>query len=177
MERTPPLQMAKKLARQLRSQRPDYSYLKQVFSHTRKLLNVSQDNTSKRLPQLLTDEELAAFYDAVFSTRNPTHMVMIKLLIFTGIRNAELAKIRLADVDLPALMIRIERGKGKKDRLVPIPLFFRGELAVYIESQTNKKATYLFESNRKKPASNGFCVFGGFPARDAAMSRFTSQFW
>ena len=80
-------------------------------------------------------------------------MVMIKLLIFTGIRNAELAKIRLADVDLPALTIRIERGKGKKDRLVPIPLFFRGELAHYIESQTNKKATYLFESSWKKKYS------------------------
>ena len=153
MKRTPPLQMAKKFARQLRNQRPDYSYLKQVFSHTRRLLEVSRDNTTKRLPQLLTDAELAAFYDAVFSARKPTHMVMIKLLIFTGIRNAELAKIRLTDVDLSALQIRIERGKGKKDRLVPIPLFFRGELAVYIESQTKKKATSLFESNRLKPYS------------------------
>jgi integrase/recombinase XerD len=132
--------------------RIDY-YLKQVFSHTRRLLNVSQDNIPKRLPQLLTDAELAAFYDAVFSTRNPTHMVMIKLLIFTGIRNAELAKIRLTDVDLTDLMIRIERGKGKKDRFVPIPLSFRGELAHYIESQRKKKAVHLFESNRKKPDS------------------------
>ena len=30
-------------------------------------------------------------------------------------------------------------------------------------------------AENNKPASNGFCVYGGFPARDAAMSRFCSQ--
>ena len=107
----------------------------------------------KRLPEFLTDKELQAFYEAVFSASNRTHMVMIKLLIFTGVRNAELANIRLTDVDLQSLRIRIECGKGKKDRYVPIPKSFRGELAQYIENQRKKKETYLFESNRLKPYS------------------------
>jgi hypothetical protein len=29
-----------------------------------------------------------AFYDAVWQVRHPTHMVMVKLLIFMGLRNA-----------------------------------------------------------------------------------------
>lgn len=153
MERIPPTQMAKRLARQLRRQRPDYRYLKQVFFQTRKLLDVPVKPGEKRLPQLLTDSELKAFYEAVFKSRNLTHMVMMKLLIFTGVRNSELANIRICDVDLSGLTIRIEQGKGKKDRLVPIPCFFRGELAQYIETQTAKKAVYLFESNRLKPYS------------------------
>ena len=66
---------------------------------------------------------------------------------------AELANIRLTDVDLQSSQIRIEQGKGSKDRYVPIPKSFRGELAQYIESQRKKKATYLFESNRLKPYS------------------------
>jgi integrase/recombinase XerD len=153
MKRVPPKEMALKLARELRKQRPDYQYLKQVFFHLRRILEVTPEKGEKRLPFLLTDEELQAFYEAVFSTRNRTHMVMIKLLIFTGVRNAELASIRLTDVDLQALRIRIECGKGKKDRYVPVPASFRGELAQYIESQQERQSTYLFESNRLRPYS------------------------
>ena len=109
MERIPPMEMAKKIARQLRRQRPDYRYLSKVFQYTRQLLGVVPNKKEKRLPQLLTDEELAAFYQAVFSARNPTHVVMIKLLIFTGVRNRELAQIRLEDVDLDGLQIHIEQ--------------------------------------------------------------------
>jgi integrase/recombinase XerD len=153
MERIPPKEMAKKLANQLRPQRPDYHYLKHVFQQVRAILDVTPDSKQKRLPELLTDQELISFYDTVFRDRDRKHAVMIKLLIFTGVRNAELAKIRLADVDLDGLKIRIEQGKGSKDRYVLIPASFRGELMQYIENQKEKMATYLFESNRLKPYS------------------------
>jgi integrase/recombinase XerD len=153
MERIPPKEMAKKLVRQLRPQQPDYQYLKQVFQHIRIIMDVTPASVKKRLPELLTDQELVSFYDAVFRAHNRKHTAMIKLLIFTGVRNAELAMIRLTDIDLEGLRIRIEQGKGKKDRYVPIPVSFRGELMQYIESQKERKATYLFESNRLKPYS------------------------
>ena len=153
MKRIPPMQMAKRLTRQLRPQHPDYQYVKKVFFHVRRLLKLTPQRKQKSLPQLLTNEELIAFYETVFAARNRTHLVMIKLLIFTGIRNGELAKISLEDVDLQGLRIRIEQGKGKKDRYVPIPQSFRGELMQYISHQQEKKATSLFESNRCKPYS------------------------
>jgi len=114
---------------------------------------VAPQKKEKRLPELLTDDELISFYEEVWQGRHRTHMVMIKLLIFTGIRNRELASIQLKDVDLKSLRIRIEQGKGKKDRYVLIPTTFRGELTQYIEAAQNKKATYLFESNRLRPYS------------------------
>ena len=88
-----------------------------------------------------------------FRSNLPNTQVMIKLLIFTGVRNAELAGMRITDVDLENLRVRIEQGKGKKDRYVLIPASFRGELMQYIESQREKKAIYLFESNRLQPYS------------------------
>lgn len=145
---TPPKEMAKKLARALRPQHPDYQYLKKVFQHTRELLRVKPGKVEKRLPELLTDDELVSFYEAVWQARQPVHMVMIKLLIFTGVRNAELAGVRLKDVDVNGYQLRIEQGKGKKDRYVLFPKSFRGELAQYLESQREKGAAYLFESNR-----------------------------
>ena len=153
MERISPKEMAKQLARHLRPQRPDSPYLKKVFFYTRKRLEVTDLKKEKRLPQLLTDDELQSFYEVVFSANNRTHLIMMKLLIFTGIRNVELAHLRLTDVDFSELQIRIERGKGKKDRYVLIPTSFRGELWQYISTQREKGAVYLFESNRKKPYS------------------------
>jgi integrase/recombinase XerD len=145
--------MAIRLTRLLRPERPDYAYLKKVFQHTRALLAVHPVNPKKRLPELLTDRELMAFYEAVWQTRNPTHMVMVKLLIFTGLRNAELATVRVQDVDLDQRQIRIKQGKGGKDRSVLLPSSFRGELAQYLQGMQQRRAVYLFESNRLRPYS------------------------
>src|SRR5262245_2911549 len=70
-----PKKIAQRLARLLRPERPDYAYLKKAFQHTRTLLGVKPTKAKKRLPQLLTDQELIAFYEAVWKARNPKHMV------------------------------------------------------------------------------------------------------
>jgi integrase/recombinase XerD len=151
--RLPPKAMAKKLVRVLRSQRPDYHYLKKVFQHTRALLAVKPSHQPKRLPELLTDPELVAFYETIWRARQLSHLVMLKLLLFTGIRNAELVQLRLTDVDLQGCQVRIAQGKGQKDRYVLFPTSFRGELAQYMERQRTQGVQYLFESNRHRPYS------------------------
>lgn len=147
-ERIAPKEMAKKLVKLLRPNRPDYLYLKQVFKHTRQMLEVNVEKSRKRLPELLIDSELIAFYEAVWNARNTSHLVMIKLLIYTGIRNAELTNVQIKDVDLTNCTVRIEQGKGKKDRYVLFPMSFRGELAQYVEKHKRGGAKFLFESNR-----------------------------
>jgi integrase/recombinase XerD len=152
-ERIPPKAMAKKLMRVLRPHHPDYHYLKKVFQHTRELLEIGPVPQPKRLPELLTETELKAFYEAIWNAHQFTHAVMLKLLLFTGIRNAELVHLRLIDVDLQVCQLRITQGKGHKDRYVLFPTSFRGELAQYMERQQARDATYLFESNRHRPYS------------------------
>ena len=146
--RVSPKTMAKKLVRVLRPHHPDYHYLKKVFQHTRALLDVGAAPAAKRLPALLTDAELVAFYNAIWQARQLTHAVMLKLLLFTGMRNAELVHLRPTDIDLQTCQVRISQGKGDKDRSVLFPSSFRGELAQYLERQQQRGATYLFESNR-----------------------------
>ncbi len=151
-ERIPPKKMASKIAKLLKRHRVDYLYVKKVFQHVREILDVhTRRRRPRALPELLTDDELTRFYEAVWNAADPTHMVMIKLLIFTGMRNAELANVTLRSVDLKAMKIRIESGKGDRDRYVPIPPAFRGELAQYMATRRANAATYLFETNRRKP--------------------------
>ena len=149
MERIPPKKMANQVAKLLRKQRPNPIYVKKVFQYVREDLGLKGGTVrGKKLPELMTEVELNRFYKAVWQASNRMHMVMLKLLLFTGIRNRELANLTLKDVDLDSMRIRIDHGKGDKDRYVLFPPFFRGELAQYVSIQKEKGAVYLFESNR-----------------------------
>lgn len=59
-------------------------------------------------------------------------MILIKTLLYTGVRVAELVAIGIDDVDLDFCRIRITHGKGGKDRVVPFPQAFRETLALHI---------------------------------------------
>jgi integrase/recombinase XerD len=89
----------------------------------------------------------------VWTARRTADIVLIKTLLYTGVRVAELVRIRRNDVDLDACRIRITQGKGNKDRYVPFPDSFKETLALHLEAIQDKGATFLFESSWKKPYS------------------------
>lgn len=147
---------AKQIAKLLRSERPDYFYLKELFRQLRKELSVKVETKSKKLPYVPSEEEIKKYYEAVWSSQNIKHMIIIKTMLYTGVRVGELVKTKVQDIDLANCQIRINNGKGGKDRVIPFPISFREILAVYIKSikqDKQDKAGYLFESNWKKPYS------------------------
>jgi integrase/recombinase XerD len=151
--RTPAKRKARELARHLRGERPDDAYLKDVFRHLRAELGVDVARQPKKLPYVPTTEELRRYYTTVWAARRTGDIVLIRTLLYTGTRVAELVGIRLADVDLDACRIRITGGKGGKDRYVPFPASFKETLALHIAAQHGKGALFLFESSWKKPYS------------------------
>ncbi len=154
IKRTPSSRLAKKLVKHIRSERPDYNYLRDLFRHLRKELNVSVGVAPKKLPLVPTEEEIKQYYEVIWKTKNIQHMVMIKTLLYTGVRVSELIKIKISDVDFGACQIRITQGKGGKDRIVPFPVSFREILSVYVSKMQEKGDVHLFESSWKKPFSD-----------------------
>lgn len=142
-------QKAKQVAKLLRGERPDYFYLKELFRHLRTELKVVVQQKPKKLPYVPLEEEINNYYDLVWNGQNVAHMVLIKTLLYTGIRVGELIKIKIEDVNLRQCQIKINDGKGHKDRVVPFPKGFREVLVAYIKSCKEKQAIYLFESIRK----------------------------
>jgi integrase/recombinase XerD len=151
MTRTSPRKVAKDFAKRLRSERPDYQYLQAIFRHLRTELAVPVETKQKKLPNIPTEEELKRYYDAVWNERNSQDLLIVKTLLYTGVRVAELVHIRLGDVDFDRCQIRIESGKGGKDRIVPFPESFKELLALHAESMKSKDAKHLFESSWKRP--------------------------
>lgn len=149
--RTPVRQKAKELAKQLKKEDPDYDYLKQLFRHLRTELNVEVLHAGGKLPYVPTEEEIHKYYNAVWKARNMKHVVLIKTLLYTGVRVSEIIHIKLNEVDLDRCQIRVTQGKGKKDRIVPFPDDFKEILAIHVEATRNKGGNYLFESSWKKP--------------------------
>lgn len=150
MTRIPPKKMANQIAGLLREQQPDANYLRKVFEYIREDLGIKGvAKKPKRKPEIMSEEELNRLYKAVWRASNRMHMVLLKLVLFTGIANEELVNVRLKDVDLGGMRIQIAMEKRNKARQVLFPPFFRDELTDYIRIQRDKGAFYLFESNRK----------------------------
>jgi integrase/recombinase XerD len=148
--RTPAHKKAHELARHLRHEPVDYAYLKEVFRHLRSELGIAVPReTQQQMPQIPTEEELRRYYEVVWQTRNIQDMLIIKTLLYTGVRVSELVRIRLDAVDLDRCQIRIVQGKGGTDRVVPFPAGFRETLAVHMDTMHTRNARYLFESVRK----------------------------
>jgi len=110
-----------------------------------------------------TEAEIRAFYHAVWKARRASDVVLIKTLLYTGVRVAELVRIRIADVDLDACRIRITQGNGGKDRVVPFPPAFKETLALHIDAQRRAGAAHLFESSWKNAGRRHRLVRHGWP--------------
>lgn len=152
--RTPAKQKARQLAKYLRGERPDYAYVKEVFRCLRAELAIPVPRGPQRLPAVPTEDEIRRFYEAVWHGRRLGDAVLVKTLLYTGVRVSELIAIRLDAVDLDRCQIRINRGKGGKDRVVPFPAVFKETLALHMAAMRHQGASHLFESSWKKPYSD-----------------------
>jgi len=65
------------------------------------------------LPQVLSQEEVARLIDAA---EFPFHRILLMTLYATGARRAEVAHLKISDIDSQRMVIHIRGGKGRKDR-------------------------------------------------------------
>ena len=65
------------------------------------------------LPQVLSPEEVARLIDAA---EFPFHRILLMTLYATGARRAEVAHLKISDIDSQRMVIHIRGGKGRKDR-------------------------------------------------------------
>jgi integrase/recombinase XerD len=75
--------------------------------------------TPRRLPVILSQEEVQRMIDAATSL---LHRALLMTLYSTGMRRAEVTRLKVSDIDSQRMMIHINQGKGGKDREVPLSL-------------------------------------------------------
>ena len=69
----------------------------------------------QKLPNVLSPEEVAAFLDAV---ENQRYRAILAVCYAAGLRVSEAVRLKPAAIDSRRMVIRVEAGKGRKDRYV-----------------------------------------------------------
>ena len=101
-----------------------FFYLK-TLKKTWSLEETPYPKTTRRLPTILSQEELARLID---SARIPLHRTLLMTLYGTGLRRAELARLKVSDIDSQRMVIHVRGGKGRRDRDVMLSPMLLAEL-------------------------------------------------
>jgi integrase/recombinase XerD len=94
----------------------------------------------------LSPSELQSLIDHAASLRD---RLIIALFVYTGLRRAELQKLRAADVDYPRRRLLIRSGKGGKQRIV----FLTDSLIEDLGKHAESNGRFLFSGRGERPMS------------------------
>jgi integrase len=139
-------QIVSRIALLVRKSGLSYEDWKYVSKRVREVCELRPARKPKRLPRILTAEEFRRFYAVVDQAEDVQHALMLRLLFYTGVRVSELCRIRVEDVDLESCKIRIEQGKGSKDRYVLFGKTFATALRTHVAARPQNR--WLFQTQR-----------------------------
>ena len=87
------------------------------FNKTMEVDFIQRPRREKRLPNVLSKEEVKSILEA---PTNLKHRAMLSLIYACGLRRSELLNLTLTDILSNRNLLFIRQSKGKKDRVVPI---------------------------------------------------------
>ena len=106
-------------------------------------LTLPRARQHERLPQVLSVEEVKLLLAAL---SNEKHRVILQLLYTSGLRLGELIQLKLTDIDSKRMQVRVEQGKGRKDRYTLLSQKTLEALRVYYRHYHPQR--WLFEGWR-----------------------------
>jgi len=104
-----------------------------------------------KLPNILSTDQVGHL---LHSTANLKHRCILAMFYGTGLRLEELCHLKICNLDSKNGQVKVERGKGNKDRITLLPHSLLDELRNYYRRE--RPNIYLFEGRKKgRPMSNG----------------------
>src|SRR5919206_3982086 len=82
----------------------------------------------RRLPQVLSAEELQRLFTAA---RHPKHRALLMTTYAAGLRVSEVVRLHVTDIESERMCIRVNQGKGNKDRYTLLSTRLLAELRAY----------------------------------------------
>ena len=120
-------------------------YYEKVLGRDKFFWEIPRPKRPFQLPKLLNENELTKLFNSLI---NKKHKAMLFTIYSAGLRVSELVNLKITDIDSTRMQIFIERGKGKKDRVVNLSPILLDILRSYIREYKPKPKSYLFESEQ-----------------------------
>ena len=103
----------------------------------------------KSLPDVLTVEEVRRIIDAVRTPHNKTYLWTVYSL---GLRLQEGLALEVGDIDSARMLVHVHRGKGAKDRYVPLPASTLAMLRQYWATHRNPRLLFPATGRNRRRA-------------------------
>ena len=123
-----------------------YLYNKYLNLPLGNLGDFTRGQTFRKLPVVLTREEIRRLLECL----NPLHKLMASLLYGSGLRRMELVRLRVKDVDIEQLQLRVWFSKGFRHRITTLA----PELVPVLQRQV-EKVKLLIKEDLANPAYCG----------------------
>ena len=139
-------------------------------------LNLPPRPAHKQLPHVLSVEQLEHLFA---TTTNPKHRVLLMTAYAAGLRVSEVIRLRITDIesDPSRMLIRINHGKGNKDRYSLLSECLLVELRAYWKRE--RPRPWLFtgsKANQPMPSGTAQKVYNQARARASIDSGQSSGF-
>ena len=140
-----------------------FKHLQQEYGFADPTLEIAPSKSARRLPKALTIKQIVAMIDAAFREGDPITLrdqAMLELLYSSGARVSELIGINLNDLstvqtDDGEIRTLKLRGKGSKERIVPLGSFASKAIDTYcvrirpdLSAKSSKPSSALFLNSR-----------------------------
>lgn len=111
-----------------------------LFEMDAKALKLPMVKQEKKLPEVLSREECR---ELIGAPRLLKHRFLLAFAYSSGLRMNEIRHLKITDVDTDRMQIRVQQGKGKKDRYVILSKLIKKRLPNYLSEL--KPEVFLFE--------------------------------
>lgn len=134
------------LHRKICSLKSFYKFLKKEgFVTQNPIESIESPKIPQSLPKTITIKEALKLLEAPKTPRDKT---ILYLLYGTGMRVSELINLDKSHLDLSNRFIKVVRGKGNKDRLIPLPDQIIPIINEYLSSQNGNEDENALITNR-----------------------------
>lgn len=161
----------KTVARRISALRSFFKFLtREGYLKTNPILSISSPKQEKPLPLFLTEEEVVHLLDTVKAKdeRGLRDKAILEIFYSTGIRVSELAGLDVEDVDFIGGIAKV-KGKGKKERIVPVGDIALTAMRNYLEKRKKESAVLFLNKNNRRITDRGIRNIVGKYLRIASM--------
>jgi integrase/recombinase XerD len=120
----------------------------QILGWNEKQLFIPPRKRSWQLPEVLGQKEVERLLLATGKSRD---RCLLMTAYATGVRVSELVRLKVSAIDSERMMVRVEQGKGRKDRYTTLSERLLTELRSYWKE--HRSPTYLFPNRKGGPIS------------------------
>ena len=125
-------------------------YYEAVMGMPNRFYSIERPRKEFKLPKVLSKQEIKLIIE---NTNNVKHKCIVSLLYSAGLRRGELLNLKIEDIDSNRMLIRVNAGKGNKDRFTLLSENVLVDLRIYFQKYRPKK--WLFEGPNETQYSSG----------------------